>query len=143
MEIPGVIRASVGYTGRIGQDLTPATYKSVCDGDGNTEAVRIVFDTTKVSYEKIVQLFFDNPRVPVIYGDQDVQYQIACWAVDDRQMTLAKNAAESAGKGGVPVYDFRCTSWYDGEESHQNFFGSIAGWSGLFKANEMKVVKRV
>jgi peptide methionine sulfoxide reductase MsrA len=75
--------------------------------------------------EKIVQLFFDNPRVPEIYGDQDVQYQIACWAVDDRQMTLAKNAAESAGKGGVPVYDFRCTSWYDGEESHQNFFGSI------------------
>ena len=125
MEVPGVIHASVGYTGRISQNPVLATYNSVCNGDGNTEAVRIIFDTTIITYERIAQLFFDNPRVPSIYEEQDVQCQVACWAVDDRQMTLAKNAAEAAGKGGVPVYDFRCTNWYDEEENHQNFFGSI------------------
>ena len=127
MEIPGVLHASVGYTGRLVVDkaasLPPATYQSVCNGDGNTEAVRITFDPSIVSYATIVQIFFENPRAPVIYGEQDIQYQIAVWAMDERQRILAKDASLAAGKGGVPVYDFGCTEWYEGEERHQNFFG--------------------
>ena len=126
MEIPGVIHASVGYTGQLSSDnKAPATYETVCDGDGNTEAVRIIFNPSVVSYETIVRMFFENPRVPVIHGEQDVQYQVACWAMDERQMFLAKQMALDAGKDGVPIYDFRETEWYEGEENHQNFFGSI------------------
>ena len=36
---------------------TKATYKSVCSGDGHTEAVRVVFDPLVISYEEIVRLF--------------------------------------------------------------------------------------
>lgn len=129
MEVPGVIHASVGYTGRIrsSNDVvsTPATYETVCNGDGNTEAVRVVFNPCIVSYESIIKHFFENPRVPMIYGKQDVQYQVAVWVMDERQMMVAKEACEAAGKGDLPVYDFRFTEWYEGEESHQNFFGSI------------------
>lgn len=125
MEVPGVIHASVGYTGATTPGSSPATYQSVCNGDGNTEAVRVIFDPSIVSYGTIAKLFFENPRVPMIYGEQDTQYQISCWAIDDSQMSLAREAAEAAGKSGVPVYDFRCTVWFDGEENHQNFFGSI------------------
>lgn len=164
MEVPGVLDASVGYTGREfnsfdeivvivddeedeeGEDEEQvvemnngelllskqqpryrqpvATYRSVCGGDGHTEAVRIVFDPSIVHYEDIVRIFFENPRVPTIYGKQDPQYQVACWAMDDRQRAVAQAAAEAAGKGGVPVYDGRGTMWHEGEDNHQNFFGS-------------------
>jgi peptide-methionine (S)-S-oxide reductase len=142
MEVPGVLDASVGYTGREFNDLDlvegededdsqppkyhqpTATYRSVCGGDGHTEAVRLIFDPTIIPYREIARQFFENPRVPVIHGKQDPQYQVACWAMDDQQRDLAKAAAEAAGKGGVPVYDARCTMWHEGEENHQNFFGS-------------------
>lgn len=134
MEIPGVLHASVGYTGRYADNaasLSPATYQSVCDGDGNTEAVRITFDPAIISYATIVQIFFENPRVPMIYGEQDTQYQIAVWTMDERQKALAKEAALAAGKGGVPVYDFECTEWHEGEERHQNFFGCGQVWTEI------------
>jgi len=149
MEVPGVLDASVGYTGRefneLGDTAGPmnnadefspqqqqltrycqpvATYESVCGGDGHTEAVRVVFDPSVVSYEDIVRLFFENPRVPSVYGEQELQYQVACWAMDDRQLAAAKRASEAAGKGGVPIYDARRTMWHEGEDNHQNFFGS-------------------
>jgi peptide methionine sulfoxide reductase MsrA len=43
-------RSSVGYTG--GQAASP-TYRTVCAGDGHTEAVRLVFDPKVLSYEEV------------------------------------------------------------------------------------------
>ena len=65
--------------------------------------------------------------MPVIYGEQDLQYQVACWAMDERQQHLAREAAEGTGKGGVPIYNALRTMWHEGEENHQIFFRS--GWS--------------
>ena len=80
----------MGYTGRVGESAEHATYKSVCGGDGNTEAVRVVFDPDLVTWEDLCAAFLLNPRVPSsIYGRQDPQYQVAIWTHDDQQLAAA------------------------------------------------------
>ena len=53
--MPGVTSTLVGYTG--GKSDTP-TYESVCGGDGHTEAIQVEYDPEKVSYEKLLDVFF-------------------------------------------------------------------------------------
>jgi peptide-methionine (S)-S-oxide reductase len=57
-QLPGVTRTRVGYTG--GNTPDP-TYKDVCtDRTGHAEAVEIEYDPATLSYEKLLQVFWDN-----------------------------------------------------------------------------------
>jgi peptide-methionine (S)-S-oxide reductase len=54
------VEATVGYTG----SAAPApTYKSVCAGDGHTEAVRVVFDPAVLGFDALIGRFVDDPKV--------------------------------------------------------------------------------
>lgn len=52
-KLPGVTKTRVGYTG--GRTASP-TYKSVCAGDGHTEALQIWFDPAEISYEHLLEV---------------------------------------------------------------------------------------
>jgi peptide-methionine (S)-S-oxide reductase len=57
-QLPGVIRTRVGYTG--GNTPNP-TYKDVCsDRTGHAEAVEVEYDPATLSYEKLLQVFWEN-----------------------------------------------------------------------------------
>jgi peptide-methionine (S)-S-oxide reductase len=57
-QLPGVTATRVGYTG--GHFPNP-TYKDVCsDGTGHAEAVEVEYDPAKLSYEKLLQVFWEN-----------------------------------------------------------------------------------
>ena len=59
-KVPGVVETSVGYCG--GQ-LSNPTYEQVCTGTtGHAEVVRVVFDPDQVTYEQLLDLFWDSPR---------------------------------------------------------------------------------
>eukprot|EP00547_Thalassionema_nitzschioides_P015293 CAMPEP_0194257790 /NCGR_PEP_ID=MMETSP0158-20130606/39898_1 /TAXON_ID=33649 /ORGANISM="Thalassionema nitzschioides, Strain L26-B" /LENGTH=152 /DNA_ID=CAMNT_0038996959 /DNA_START=163 /DNA_END=617 /DNA_ORIENTATION=+ len=127
LEIPGVINASVGYTGNVKATTTttsstpplpPPTYQSVCDGDGHTEAVRIEFDPSILSYEQLLRHFLENPRVPTdIFYQQEPQYQIAIWTTTSEQRDVALRVCYEVGKTTIPILDN--TPWYDAESNHQ------------------------
>ena len=58
METKGVVNTRVGYSGG---HLSDPTYKDVCSGEtGHAEAVEIVFDTSIISYEKLLDVFWAN-----------------------------------------------------------------------------------
>lgn len=57
-QLPGVYSTAAGYTG--GYTPNP-TYREVCSGDtGHAEAVRIVYDPSVISYEQLLQVFWEN-----------------------------------------------------------------------------------
>jgi len=93
---PGVLDAASGYMQ--GEDADP-TYREVCSGGtGHAESVRVVFDPTRVSYERLLEAFFDmhDPTQRNRQGpDVGSQYRSGIWYASDAQ----KRAAEACIAG--------------------------------------------
>ena len=99
----------MGYTG--GTKPNP-TYDSVCRGDGHTEAMKVEFDPSVISYEALMQKFFAEAGA----GGGKVQYQSAVWPQDEQQAAVARQVATEK-KSTVPVLP--PTEWFDAEEYHR------------------------
>jgi peptide-methionine (S)-S-oxide reductase len=107
-QLPGVLSTEVGYTG--GHTEHP-TYEAVCtDQTGHAEAVKIEFDPTQITYQTLLQVFFDNhnPTTRNQQGpDFGSQYRSAIFYSSPAQKKAAEAAVEAAGKsgnwGGRPV----------------------------------------
>src|SRR6188768_873783 len=108
-EIPGVYSTSVGYAG----GFTPnPTYEEVCSGaTGHNEVVLVTYDPKEVSYEKLLQVFWENhdPTQGMRQGnDAGTQYRSGIYAFDDgqKEAALASKAAyeprlAAAGHGPI------------------------------------------
>jgi methionine-S-sulfoxide reductase len=127
-DLPGVISTTVGYTG--GTTVDP-TYEEVSSGStGHLEVVEIIFDTTKISYTRLLQVFWRNIDPTDSAGqfvDQGSQYRTAIFYHDEKQKELAiksKLELESSGKFNRPIAT-RITAagiFYPAEEYHQQFY---------------------
>src|SRR3972149_11370762 len=87
----GVLSVTVGYTG--GQKKNP-TYEEVsAGGAGHTESVQIVYDPAKISYEKLLGIFWPNVD-PLTrdaqFCDHGSQYRSAIFYHDEQQKKLAE-----------------------------------------------------
>lgn len=102
----------MGYTG--GTKPNP-TYKSVCRGDGHTEALRIQFDKSQISYDELIERVISQAST----HSAKAQYKSAVWAQDDEQNAAAKRVAKKLAKTDVPILP--ATEWYEAEEYHQKY----------------------
>src|SRR5215831_9427312 len=98
-KVPGVISTTSGYTG--GRSANP-TYEEVSrGGTGHAEAVEIVYDPAKVSYEKLLDVFWHNID-PLVkdrqFCDHGSQYRTAIFYHGDEQRKLAE-ASKAAVQG--------------------------------------------
>jgi len=127
-KMPGVLEAVSGYMG--GQVDSP-TYKQVCEGTtGHTKTVQVSFDEDKVSFEALLDRFFDmhNPTTLNRQGpDFGSQYRSAVFAEDESQSESAKQKIaeiDAAGKWSNPIVtevNLGGTFW-PAEEYHQRYF---------------------
>lgn len=123
----GVTDAIVGYTG--GTTENPS-YESVCTGNtGHAEAVEVTFDPDTVSYDDLLNVFWNNhnPTTPNRQGpDVGDQYRSAIFYHDEEQKKLAeasKDALEKSGKWKHPVVTqiVPAPSFHKAEEYHQQY----------------------
>ena len=138
--IPGVYSTAVGYAG--GETKNP-TYEEVCSGFTNhTEAVLVVFDPKKVSYETLLKAFWEghDPTQGMRQGnDSGTQYRSAIYAYGDEQLRKAlssKNVFESElKKKGFPQITTEiqpAPAFYYAEDYHQQYLGKNPnGYCGL------------
>jgi peptide-methionine (S)-S-oxide reductase len=127
-EVEGVISATSGYTG--GREPSP-TYEQVSDGGtGHAEAVEVVYDSSKVSYERLLQLFWKN--IDPLTADRQFcdggrQYRSAIFYHDETQKRLAeasKQAIEASKRFDRPIVTeiVPAGPFYAAEEYHQDYY---------------------
>jgi peptide-methionine (S)-S-oxide reductase len=126
-QLPGVISTRVGYTG--GRTENP-TYKDVCtDTTGHAEAVQVEFDPAKISYDKLLDVFWENhdPTQLNRQGpDWGKQYRSAIFFHSPEQEAEAKGSKaklEAAHRFSKPIVTqiVPAVEFYEAEDYHQQY----------------------
>jgi peptide-methionine (S)-S-oxide reductase len=137
---PGVYTTAAGYTG--GYTPNP-TYQEVCTGrTGHTEAVLVVFDPDKTSYEELLRLFWENhdPTQGMRQGnDAGTQYRSAVYWTTDEQRRAAEESRAAyqerlaeAGYGDITTEIAEAGPFYYAEPYHQQYLQKNPnGYCGL------------
>jgi len=122
---PGVMSVTSGYTG--GYVRNPS-YKEVCTGNtGHAEAVKVVYDPAKTSYEALLKLFLEI-HDPTQTGGQgpDIgdQYRSEIFYMNEEQRkTAEKNISVLKAKGyKVVTAVTKASEFYDAEKYHQDYY---------------------
>ncbi len=127
-KIDGVLATTAGYTGGM---RTNPTYEEVSSGrTGHTEAVQVLFDPKKVSYEKLLDVFWHNIDPSVKdrqFCDVGNQYRSAIFVHDDAQRRLAeasKAALEKSKpfKASIVTPIVPAAEFWPAEEYHQDYY---------------------
>ena len=127
-EIPGVVSVTSGYTG--GHKKNP-TYEEVsAGGSGHAESVQIVYDPSKVTYERLLNVFWHNIDPTAKdrqFCDSGYQYRSAIFYHNDKQHRLAlqsKALLEKNKTFNEPVVTevVQATEFYPAEDYHQHYY---------------------
>ncbi|MDB4978562.1 MAG: msrA [Candidatus Peribacteria bacterium] len=126
-QLPGVLETAVGYTGGT---LENPTYEAVCNNStGHAEAVQITYDPAQVTYEQLLDVFWNNhnPTTPNQQGpDFGTQYRSAIFFHTPAQEEAAKKSKETldaSGKWKKPVVTdiVPAEKFWEAEEYHQKY----------------------
>jgi peptide-methionine (S)-S-oxide reductase len=126
-QLPGVISTRVGYTG--GQTASPS-YKEVCtDRTGHAEAVEVEYDPAKLSYDKLLEVFWENhdPTQLNRQGpDWGTQYRSAIFFHTPEQEAAAKASKEKLEKSrhfSKPIVTqiVPAVTFFEAEDYHQQY----------------------
>lgn len=121
----GVISTKVGYTG--GNIENPSYEEVCCKTSGHYEAIEVVFDNEKTSYEEMAKLFFsvhdfsqENGQGP----DIGPQYRSAIFYIDKKQKETAENLIKELENRGhkVATEIKSATLFYPAENYHQRYY---------------------
>ena len=139
-KLDGVLSTMVGYAG----GYTPnATYEEVCSGKtGHNEVVRVVYDPSVISYEALLQVFWEghDPTQGMRQGnDAGTQYRSGIYTYSDSQKTAAEaTKAEfaprlsQAGYGAITTEIVDAPTFYFAEDYHQQYLAkNPSGYCGI------------
>ncbi|MGJ8689955.1 MAG: peptide-methionine (S)-S-oxide reductase MsrA [Gammaproteobacteria bacterium] len=138
--LEGVYSTAVGYAGGI----TPnPSYEEVCSGmTGHTEVVAVFFDPSKLSYARLLEVFWEshNPTQGMRQGhDQGTQYRSAIYPSTEAQLKLTEasarqfqNALSEAGHGDITTEIKLLETFYYAEDYHQQYLAKNPdGYCGI------------
>jgi peptide-methionine (S)-S-oxide reductase len=128
-QLPGVYSTAAGYAG--GTTPNP-TYEEVCSGyTGHAEAVQVVYDPAKISYEDLLKVFWENhdPTQWMRQGnDVGTQYRSAIYTTTPAQATVAADSLKAfqpvvtaAGHGEITTEIAPLDTFYYAEDYHQQY----------------------
>lgn len=126
--LPGVTATTAGY---IGGNVEDPSYQQVsAGGTGHAEAVRVHYDPSQVSYERLLEVFWRNID-PLAenrqFCDQGSQYRSAIFYSNEHQQQLAltsRRRLQASGRFDEPIVTGieQAGAFYPAEEYHQNYY---------------------
>jgi peptide-methionine (S)-S-oxide reductase len=126
-KLDGVISTTSGYTG--GQVENP-TYEEVSSGGtGHAEAIQIVYDPAKVSYARLLEVFWHNidpTAKDAQFCDHGSQYRSAIFYHDEEQRRLAVESKQALLKNKkfqvIHTQIEPASTFYPAEDYHQDYY---------------------
>jgi peptide-methionine (S)-S-oxide reductase len=127
-QVPGVLATEVGFEG--GSTTNPS-YEDVCtDKTGHAETVRVIFDPQKVSYQQLVEIFFEHhdPTTVDRQGpDFGTQYRSVIFYHSAEQQKIAQAEKDKRDKSGeyvgpIVTQILPAKNFYRAEDYHQQYF---------------------
>jgi peptide-methionine (S)-S-oxide reductase len=129
--VPGVLKITSGFAG--GTVPNPS-YEDVCTGTtGHAESIQIQYDPSKISYEKILDLFWkahDPTTLNRQGNDEGTQYRSVIFYGNDQEKAIAdksKAAAQADFKDPIVTQIVPLQIFYPAEKYHQNYFNDNPG----------------
>jgi len=136
----GVYSTQVGYAA----GFTPnPSYEEVCSGQtGHNEVVQVVFDPQQISFEEVLQIFWENhdPTQGMRQGnDVGTQYRSGIYCLDAGQKAAAEatrdmfqDKLKAAGYGDITTEIIDAPAFYYAEDYHQQYLGKNPnGYCGM------------
>jgi peptide methionine sulfoxide reductase msrA/msrB len=124
-KLDGVLKTEVGYTG--GQTENPS-YRDICTGTtGHFEATRILYDPTKITYEKLAKFFFEIHDPVQANGqglDKGHQYLSVAFYYDAAQKTTLQSLIAVLEAKGLAIATqlLPVSVFWPAESAHQNYY---------------------
>jgi peptide-methionine (S)-S-oxide reductase len=127
-DVPGILSVTSGYAG--GKTAHP-TYDQVCSGNtGHAEVVHLKFDPAKITYEKILDLFWkahDPTTLNRQGADEGTQYRSIILYADEKQKAAAEASrikAQASYKSPIVTEIAPLTEFYPAEAHHQDYYNN-------------------
>jgi peptide-methionine (S)-S-oxide reductase len=146
-EVPGVLSTEVGFEGG---NTTNPTYEDVCtDKTGHAETVQVTYDPQKVSYQQLLNVFFEHHDPTTINQqgpDYGTQYRSVIFYHTADQQKLAeaeKLKRNQSGDYSGPIVTeiVPAKAFYRAEEYHQNYFDKLGVHYSCHLGNGKKVTR--
>lgn len=127
-KVDGVIEAISGYTGG---DMANPTYEQVsAGGTGHVEAVKVIYDPTKITYEQLLDVFWrhmDPTDAGGQFVDRGSQYRGVIFYANDKERGMAeasKKKLAASGRLDKPVVTeiLPLGAFYPAEDYHQDYY---------------------
>lgn len=127
-ELDGILSVRSGYTG--GHVVNPS-YEEVCSHTtGHTEAVEIIFDSSKISFAELVEIYWTQTDPTDAFGqfeDRGDNYRPVIFYSDESQKEIAeasKAALQASGRFKDPIVTAiePVQPFYVAEDYHQGFY---------------------
>ncbi|HEV8582971.1 MAG TPA: peptide-methionine (S)-S-oxide reductase MsrA [Thermoanaerobaculia bacterium] len=125
-QLPGVISVTSGYTG--GHKKNPSYEEVSSGGTGHAESVDVVYDPSKIAYEKLLDVYWHNID-PLAkdrqFCDVGTQYRSAIFYHDETQKRLAeasKAEVQKRFKQPIATEIVQASPFYPAEEYHQDYY---------------------
>lgn len=127
-DVEGVQNTTVGYAG--GQLPNPSYDQVSAGGTGHAEVVQVRYDPDQVSYQELLDIFWQNVD-PLDAGgqfcDRGSQYRSAIFAENERQLRLARQSKQSLQQSGQITGEIATEvdslqAFYPAEQYHQNYY---------------------
>ncbi|MEG0285147.1 MAG: peptide-methionine (S)-S-oxide reductase MsrA [Vagococcus sp.] len=148
-QYPGIISIVSGYTG--GHKENP-TYQEVCSGKtGHTEAVKIEFDPSEITYEKLLSIYWQQTDPTDAFGqfeDRGDSYRPVIFYTSETQKQIAEKSKQELADSGryldpIVTTIEEASPFYSAEEYHQDFYKKDPERYSLSSANRKNFLKNV
>ena len=129
--IEGVLRTTVGYTGGDQSSKAAVTYKTVCAGDGNVEAMAIEYDPALLTYTTLLEKFLSlhDPT-----ASKKRQYCSAVFTINDEQNEIVDKVLNLQRNENIQTRVESLGKWTDAESRHQKYYEKKAAKKTAMKS---------